>query len=106
MNFTFINIFYLNNVSFGADNIKSIKGTYSPTIMADNFSNYGQEVLISVSLTTENNKSLDYILWSYLILKLISFCASCQNRVVNFSKLIILTFVIFLCFCKAPNNLI
>ena len=56
MNFTFVNIFYLNNVSFGADNVKSINGTYSLTIMAEDFSNYGQEVLISVSVTPENTK--------------------------------------------------
>ena len=28
----------------------------------------------------------------------------CKNRVLNFSKVFILIFVIFLCFCKAPNN--
>ena len=27
MNFAFNNIFYLNNVSFGVDNVKAIKGT-------------------------------------------------------------------------------
>ena len=35
MNFAFVNIFYLNNVSFGVDNIKTINGTYSLTVMAD-----------------------------------------------------------------------
>ena len=62
MNFPFVNIFYLNNVSFGVDNVKTINGTYSLTIMAEDFSNYGQEVFISVSVTPENTKSLDYIL--------------------------------------------
>ena len=55
MNFAFVNIFYLNNVSFGVDNVKTINGTYSLTIMAEDFSNYGQEVFIPVSVTSENN---------------------------------------------------
>ena len=98
MNFAFVNIFYLNNVSFGVDNVKTINGTYSLTIIAEDFSNYGQEVFISVSVTPENTKSLDYILRNYLILTLISFSASifCKNRVLNFSKLFISIFVIFL----------
>ena len=29
MNFVFVNIFYLNNVSFGVDNVKTINGTFS-----------------------------------------------------------------------------
>ena len=61
MKFAFANIFYLNNVSFGVDNVKTINGTYSLTIMAEDFSNYGQEVFISVSVTPENTKSLDYL---------------------------------------------
>ena len=98
MNFAFVNMFYLNNVSFGVDNIKTISGTYSLTIMAEDFSSYGQEVFISVSVTPENTKSLDYILPNYLVLTLISFCASifCKNRVLNFSKFFIFIFVIFL----------
>ena len=62
MNFAFINMFYLNNESFGVDNVKTINGTYSLTIMDKNFSNYGQEVSISVSVTPESTKLLDYIL--------------------------------------------
>ena len=62
MNFAFANIFYLNNVSFGVDNVKAINDVYSLTNVAEDFSNYGQEVLISVSVTPENTKSLDYIL--------------------------------------------
>ena len=79
--------FYLNN--------------YSLKTMAEDFSNYGQQEKLP-----ENKKSLDYILWNYLILKLISLGASifCKNRVLNFLKLFILIFVIFLCFCKAPNK--
>ena len=98
MNFAFVNMFYLNNVSFGVDNIKTISGTYSLTIMAEDFSSYGQEVFISVSVTPENTKSLDYILPNYLVLTLISYCASifCKNRVLNFSKFFMLIFVIFL----------
>ena len=59
MNFAFLNIFYLNNVSFGVDNVKTINGTYSLTIMAEDFSNYRQEVFISVFVTPENTKPLD-----------------------------------------------
>ena len=106
INFAFINIFCINNVSFDVDNVKTINGTFSLAIMAEDFSNYGHEVFISVSATPENTNSMDYILRNYLILWLISFCASiyCKNRVVNFSKLFFSIFVIFLCFCKAPNN--
>ena len=53
MNFAFVNIFYLNNVSFGVDNVKTINGTYSLTIMAEDFSNYGQELFIPVSVHLE-----------------------------------------------------
>ena len=106
MNSTFVNIFYLKSVSFGADNVKSINGTFSLTIMAEDFLNYGEEVLISVSITPENTKSFDYILWIYLILTLISLGASIfsKNRVLNFSKLFISIIIIFLCFCKASFN--
>ena len=48
-----------NNISFGVDNVKTINDTYSLTIMAEDFSNYRQEVFISVSVTPENTKSLD-----------------------------------------------
>ena len=104
MNFAFVDILYLKNVSFGVDNVKTINGTYSLTVMAEDFSNYGQEVFISVSVIPENTKLLDYILRNYLILTLISFSIFGKNRVLNFSKLFISIFVMFLCFCKAPNN--
>ena len=106
MNFAFGYIFYLNNVSFGVDNVKPINGLYSITIMAEDFSNYWQEVFISVSVTPENTKSLDYILRNYLILKLISVSASifCKNSVLNFSQLFISIFIIFSCFFFSPNN--
>ena len=106
MNFAFVKIFYLNNVSFGVDNVKTINGTYSLTIMAEDFSNYGQEVFISVSVTPGNTKSLYYIVWNYLTLTLISFFASIfgKSRVLNFSKLFTSIFVTFLCFSKASNN--
>ena len=74
MNFAFVNIFYLNTISFGADNVKTIHVTYSVTIMAEDFwANYRQEVFISVSVIRENTDSLDYILQNYLILTLISY---------------------------------
>ena len=79
MNFAFVNIFCLNNVSFGVDNVKTINSTYSLTIFP--------EVFISVSVTPENTKSLDYILRNYLILTLISFSIFGKNRVLSFSKL-------------------
>ena len=105
MNFVFVNIFYPNNISFGVDNVKTINGMYSLTIMAEGFSNYRQELFISVSVAPENATSLDYILRNYLILKLISFSTSIfyKNRVLNFSKLFISIFVIFLCFCRQFN---
>ena len=85
-------------MSFDVHNVK--------TIMAEDISNYGHEVFIFVSVTPENTKSLDYVLRNYLILTLISFCASIfsKNRVLKFSKLFFSIFVIFLCFCKVLNN--
>ena len=59
MNFVFVNIFYPNNISFGVDNVKTINGMYSLTIMAEGFSNYRQELFISVSVAPENATSLD-----------------------------------------------
>ena len=56
MDFGFINIFYLNNASIGVDNVKTINGTFSLGIMAEDFSTYGQEVFVSVSATPENTK--------------------------------------------------
>ena len=102
MNFAFIYICYVNNVSFDVDNVNTINGMFLLTILAEDSSNYGQEVFISVSVSPENTKPLDYILRNYLILTLISFCASIfgKSRVLSFSKLYISIFVIFLCFCK------
>ena len=48
INVAFVNIFYLNNVLLCIDNVKTINGTYSLTIMAEDFSNYEQEVFILV----------------------------------------------------------
>ena len=74
--------------------------------MAKDFSNQGHEIFISASVTPENITSLDYILRNYPILTLISFCSSIfrKNRVLKFPKLFFSIFVIFLCFCRAPNN--
>ena len=106
MDFAFINISYINNVPFDADNVNNFNGTFSLTIVAEDCSNYRHEIFISVSVTRENTTSLDYILRNYLILTIISFCASIfgKNRVLKFSKLFFSSFVTFLCFCKAPNN--
>ena len=76
MNFAFINIFYINNVSFEVDNVKTINVTFSLTILAEDFSNYGHKIFISACATPENITSLDYAFRNYLILILISFCAS------------------------------
>ena len=57
MNFAFINIFYINKVLIDVDNVKTTNGTFSLTIRDENFSNYRQEVFISVSVTSENTKS-------------------------------------------------
>ena len=99
-------MFYINDVSFDVDNLKTINSTFSLTITAEDFSNYRHEIFISASVTLENITSLDYILWNYLILALISFCTSIfsKNRVLKFSKLFFSNFVIFLSFYKAPNN--
>ena len=56
MNFDFVDIFYLKNISFGVYDVKTINGIYSLTIMAENFPNYGQELFILVSVTAENTK--------------------------------------------------
>ena len=87
-NFVFINMFYINNVSFNVDNVKAINGTFSLTIMADEISNYRQELFISVSVTPGNPKSLDYILQNYLTLVLISFCVSIFCKNTQFHKFI------------------
>ena len=73
-------------------------------IMAEDISNYGQKLSISVSVTPENTESLDYILQNYLTLSLIPFCTSifCKNRVLNFTNFTISQF--FYVFCKDPDN--
>ena len=88
MNFAFVNIFYLNNVLFDVVNVKTINATFWLTVLAEGFSNYGQEVFISVFATPENTKSLDCILRNYLFLTFISFCVNifCKNRVLNLSN--------------------
>ena len=98
VNFASLNIFYVINLSCNVDNVKIVNGPFSLTIMAEGISNYGQEVFLSVSVITENTKSLDYILWNYLILILISFCANifCENRILNFIFFFFSIFVIFL----------
>ena len=59
MNFAFINIFYINNESSDVDKVNTINGMFLLTIMAQDFSNYGQEVFMSVLVSLENTKSLD-----------------------------------------------
>ena len=59
MNFAFINIFYINNKSSDVDKVNTINGMFLLTIMAQDFSNYGQEVFMSVLVSLENTKPLD-----------------------------------------------
>ena len=53
MNFAFFNICYINNVAFDVVNVKTISSTFSLTIMAEDFSNYGHEILIPAFVTPE-----------------------------------------------------
>ena len=46
VNLAFIITLYKKNVSFNVDNVKTINDTFSLTIMAEDISNYGQEVFI------------------------------------------------------------
>ena len=103
ISFAFINTFYVNNISFDVDNVKTVNDTFSLKVVAGDFSYYGHGIFISVSVTPENTTSLDYILRNYLILTLISFCTSILGKN-KFPKLFFSIYVIFLCFCKAPNN--
>ena len=86
MHFAYINITYVSDVSFDVDNVKTING---------------QEVFISVSVTLENAKSMDYIFQNYLILTLISFSASIfdKNTVLSFSSYSFRVIVVFLFLC-------
>ena len=86
MHFAYINIIYVSDVSFDVDNVKTING---------------QEVFISVSVTLENAKSMDYIFQNYLILTLISFSASIfdKNTVLSFSSYSFRVIVVFLFLC-------
>ena len=61
---------------YNVDNVKTTNHTFSLTITAENISNYGEELFISVFITPKNTKSLDYILQNYLFLALISFFTS------------------------------
>ena len=72
MNFAVVDIFHISNISIDVDNVKTVNGTFSLTVMAENFSNYGHETYISASVRLES--------------------------------IILFDFVIFLCFCSAPNN--
>ena len=89
------------NFAFNVDNVKTIYSTFSLTIMAEDISNYGQELFISATVAPENiEKSIGLYFWELSY----PFCASifCKSRVLHFTKLLFSIFVIFLCFCKAP----
>ena len=67
-NFVFINLFYINNLLFNVNNVKTINTMFSRTIMTEDLLNYGQKVYISDSVKPEHTKSLDYSHLSYLVL--------------------------------------
>ena len=77
-----------------------------PTTMAEDSLSYGKEEYISFSVTSENTKHLDYILRNYFVLALISLCVNIfsKNKGLRLTKLFFVILVIFLCFCKIPNN--
>ena len=101
----FFNIFFINNVPLIVNQAKTIDGTL-PTTMAEDSLSYGKEEYISFFVTSESTKHLHYILRNYFILALISFCVNIfsKNKGQRFTKLFFAIFVIFLCFCKIPNN--
>ena len=76
--------------------------TYSLTVMAEDFSNYGQEVFISVSVTPKYTKLLDYIPRNYLILILISFR---QKQSSQFLKIIYFDFCNYFMFLQSSKQL-
>ena len=63
MNFAFINIFYINNISFDVDNVKTINSTFSLTIMAEDFSNYRHEIFIFVSVKPKNTTLRHWVIF-------------------------------------------
>ena len=101
----FFNIFFINKMPLIVNQAKTIDGTL-PATMAEDSLSYGKEEYISFSVTSENTKHLDYILWNYFILALISFCVNIlsKSKGLRLTKLFFEIFVIFLCFCKIPNN--
>ena len=101
----FFNLFFINNVPLIVNQAKTIDGML-PMTMAEDSLSYGKEEYISFSFTSENTKHLDYILRNYFILALISFCVNIfsKNKGLRLTKLSFAIFVIFLCFCKIPNN--
>ena len=101
----FFNIFFINNVPLIVNQAKNIDGAL-PTTMAEDSLSYGKEEYIYFSVTSKNTKHLDYILRNYIILTLISFCVNIfsKNKGLWLTKLFFAIFVIFLCFCKIPNN--
>ena len=85
-----VNIFYLKNVSFGADNVKTINNTYSLAILAEDFSNYRQKVFISASVTPEN--TISYWIYSselfYFDINFLSCKDICRKQISQFLKAI------------------
>ena len=92
MNFAFINIFYINNVSFDVDNVKTINGTFPLTIIAEDIANYGLEVFLS------HLKILNHGLYSSEL--------SYIGRVLNFSKLFFSIFKTFSLFLQSSKQII
>ena len=101
----FFNIFFISNMSLIVNQAKTIDSTLPATMTEDSLS-HAKEEYISFSVKSENTKHLNYILRNYFILALISFCINIfsKNKGLRFKKLFFAIFVIFLCFCKIPNN--
>ena len=89
-------------MSFHADKVETINGTFSLIIMAEDISNFGQELFISVFVTSKKTKSLglysselscfyiDFLLRKHIL----------QKQSFQFYKVILFNF----CICKAQNN--
>ena len=94
VNVVFISILFTNNLPFNVDNVKTINGMFSLTIMDEDISNCWQEVFISVSITPEILRHWIIFFGTILFLILISFCVSvfCKNKSSQFYKVSLLDF--------------
>ena len=101
----FFNIFFINNAPLIVNPAKTIDGML-PTTMTEDSLSYGKEEYISFPVTSENTKHLDYILWNYFILALISFCVNIfsKNKDLRLTKLFFCNFCNFSLFLQNPKQ--